>query len=64
MPASNHPTPAKPRFEGYHWDELTATLSCESIEILAAWMERDLAEMEQKLESYVTPNSLLKSLRR
>ncbi len=65
MPASSdHPTPSKPRLEGQHWIELTATLSCEVKEELADWVDRELADLESTLDAYVTPHSLHKSLRR
>ena len=65
MPASsNHPAPARPRLEGDHWTELMATLSNESTEILGSWIDNELAKMQRKLDSFVSPNSLHKSLSR
>jgi hypothetical protein len=65
MPASsNHQTPSKPRLEGPHWIELAATISCETTEAFADWIDRELAEVDRNFDAYVTPNSLRKSLRR
>ncbi len=64
MPASSdHQTSTKPRLEGRHWIELTATLSFESTEVFANWVDDELAQMERELDFYVTPQSLRKSLR-
>jgi hypothetical protein len=65
MPASSDPkSPNQPRLEGHHWIELTATLSCDTTEAFAEWIEDQLSEVAESLEEFVTPNSLRKSLRR
>jgi hypothetical protein len=62
--SSDHLTKSTPRPSGAHWHELTATLSPESKEKFGDWLSQQLAELESELDSFVTPNSLLKSLRR
>lgn len=62
--SSNQRTPSAPRPHGDHWLELTATLCRESKEEFGDWLSGELTLMEQELNSYVTPNSLRKSLRR
>jgi hypothetical protein len=49
---------------GDHWLDLTATLCRASTDEFGDWISRDLAKMERQLYSYVTHNSLQKSLRR
>jgi hypothetical protein len=65
MPASsNHQTTPKPKPSGHHWSELTATLSGQTTEVIDDWMDCQLADLEAKLASYITPNSLRKGLHR
>lgn len=49
---------------GEHWYELTATLSPESKELFANWIDEELACLEDELNRFVTPNSLKGSRRR
>lgn len=58
------PPPQDDWAAGEHWDELTATLSSESKEEFGAWISQELDEMLCDLDSYITPHSLKKSLRR
>lgn len=62
--SSDHRTPPSPRPGGEHWNTLTATLSVESTEEFGTWLSQELKTLEEQLERFVTPNSLLKSLRR
>ena len=62
--SSDYRTPSAPQPSGEHWYELTATLSPESAQEFGDWLSQELAGLESDLESYVTPNSLRKSLRR
>lgn len=61
--SSDHRTPAVTSY-GDHWLELTATLCLASTDEFGDWISRDLAKMERELYSYVTHNSLRKSLRK
>ncbi|MGI9470237.1 MAG: hypothetical protein ACR2NZ_01810 [Rubripirellula sp.] len=61
--SSDHRTPPPPP-SGEHWYELTATLSAESTEAFGSWLEDELQTLEDELESFVTPQSLRKTLRR
>lgn len=62
--SSNHSTPSAPRPTGEHWNELTATLSAESIETLGQWLSDDLDALTIRLEKYASPQSVLKSISR
>jgi len=62
--SSDHRTPPAPQPSGEHWYELTATLSAESTEEFGDWLSQELAGLENKLDLYVTPNSLCKGLGR
>jgi hypothetical protein len=62
--SSDHQTQSAPRPSGAHWHELTATLSPKSKEEFGDWLSDQLAGLERELDSYVTPDSLRKSLRR
>ena len=62
--SSDHRTPSAPRPSGDHWAELTATLPEVPVEELGTWLDQQLNQLQEELESYVTPNSLRKSLRR
>ncbi len=62
--SSDHRTPSNPRPSGEHWYELTATLSPESKEEFGNWLRSQLECLEYELDSFVTQNSLRKSLRR
>ncbi len=55
------PSPETPSNEG--WGELTATLSPESTEVLDRWMIEQLRDLETRLDEFVSPRSLCKSLR-
>ncbi len=61
--SSDHRTPS-PEPHGDHWLELTATLSAESKQVFADWLDKQLEAMLADLEAFVTPDSLRKSLRR
>ena len=64
MPTSSeNRTPNKPQLEGEHWDEFIATLAPEATEAFADWISKDLADLEEKLEQFVSPSSLRQSLR-
>lgn len=67
--SSDHQNPSSPQPSenwsgGEHWFELTATLSPESTEEFGEWLRDELAALENELDLFVTPNSLLKSIRR
>ena len=67
--SSDHQYPSSPQPRenwagGEHWFELTATLSPESTEKFADWLTLELSAMEEELDSFVTPNSLHRSIRR
>lgn len=62
--SSNHSTPSAPRPTGEHWNELTATLSAESVETLGQWLSEDLEALTGSLERYASPRSILKSISR
>ena len=62
--SSDHRTPSSPRPGGEHWHTLTATLSAQSTEEFSTWLSLELKVLEEQLDKFVTPNSLLKSLRR
>ena len=64
MPTSSEYQAPTPQPEGDHWSELTATLSEESRQAFGEWLGHELDELVDELESFVTPNSLSKSLRR
>ncbi len=61
--SSDHRTPA-PAPCGKHWNELTATLSPESTEEFGTWLSKQLTALEERMDAFVTPHSLRKSLRR
>jgi hypothetical protein len=62
--SSDQKTSIAPRPSGAHWHELTATLSPESKAAFGRWLSDQLDGLERDLDSYVTPNSRSKSLRR
>ena len=62
--SSDHRTPTNPRPSGEHWFELTATLCVESTEEFGDWLSQELDELVDSLDTYVTPNSRRKDLRR
>lgn len=62
--SSDHRTPPQLPSHGDHWLELTATLCRESTSEFGDWLSDELALLEEELDSYVTPRSLGKSLRR
>lgn len=47
-----------------HWQDMTATLTPESIAELRDWVDHDLAALEVELSHFITGQSLKKSLRR
>jgi hypothetical protein len=49
---------------GEHWFELTATLAPESTQEFGEWLSDELSMLEDELDSFTTPNSLHKSIRR
>ncbi len=61
--SSDNRTPAVPRPDGQHWEELTRRLP-ESIQHLDAWFDGQLAVLEKKQARFITQRSLKKSLRR
>lgn len=62
--SSDHRTPSASRPCGKHWDELTATLAAKSTDEFATWLSQELEILVSELDTFVTPNSLRKSLRR
>lgn len=67
--SSDHRNPSSPQPRenwggGEHWFELTATLSTESTEQFGDWLKDELSTLESELDSFITPNSLRKSMRR
>lgn len=66
--SSDHRDPTKPHsapsWTGEHWFEMTATLSPESTEAFAQWLNEELTALEEELDSFVTPNSLRRSMHR
>ncbi len=67
--SSDHRNPSSPQpsenwGSGEHWFELTATLSPESTEQFGEWLKDELSSLENELDSFITPNSLRKSIRR
>ena len=53
-----------PQVCGDHWLELTATLSPTATDEFSDWLDRELDQLERRLYSFVTPNSLNRSSRR
>ena len=64
MTTSSDQKKPTPPLRGDHWEELTATLTPEMTEEFSIWLGQELETLEAELESYVTPDSLRKSLRR
>lgn len=67
--SSDHRKPSSPPSGanwggGEHWYELTATLSPESTAEFGDWLTVELSTLEIELDSFVTPHSLRKSIRR
>ncbi len=62
--SSDHRTPSEMPSHGDHWLALTAMLCRKSTGEFGDWLSDELATLEQELDSYVTPRSLGKSLRR
>ncbi len=62
--SSDHRDPPVPIPHGDHWLDLTATLCRDATNEFGDWLSNELAMMDEELNSYVTPNSLRKSLRR
>ena len=66
--SSDHRNPSSPQprenWGGEHWFELTATLSPESTQEFGEWLRDELSTLEDELDSFTTPNSLRKSIRR
>ena len=62
--SSDHRTPSGLPPHGDHWLELTAMLCRKSTSDFGDWLSDELTMLEEELDSYVTPRSLGKSLRR
>ncbi|QDT01716.1 hypothetical protein K227x_00830 [Rubripirellula lacrimiformis] len=62
--SDHNTTPSKPVPSGQHWNELTATLTRESTEAFALWMDEDLDKLTEELKRYASPRSVLKSISR
>ncbi|MCG8649085.1 MAG: hypothetical protein MI861_04595 [Pirellulales bacterium] len=61
--SSDHPSPTEPTATADHWLELTALLDHQSTHEFGNWIDEELAQLEEELRSFVTNNSLSKSLR-
>ncbi len=62
--SSKNSTAPTPRPSGEHWNELTATLSAESVESLGKWLSEDLGVLTDTLDRFASPQSVLKSISR
>lgn len=63
-PSGITPQPESPDLERDHWNRLSQRLSTRRTEEFGTWIDRELSVLEDRLDEYVSANSLLRSLRR